>query len=142
MRHGDRVLFSTTAGRPKARSPVRDARIGLTVFDPANPMETVEVRGTAEVYPDEEGALQRGVTLKYSGGEPPPDPRGNGAGGRPDHPREGHRLRRVAGSPYGPPHFGSQTPGSGGRVRPEPRWRRSAASAGWGLSSRQIRDIG
>lgn len=43
-REGDTVLFSTTAGRQKARNLTRDPRISLTVFDTANPYRTVEIR--------------------------------------------------------------------------------------------------
>jgi PPOX class probable F420-dependent enzyme len=47
-RDGDTVLFSSTDGRQKVRKLRRDPRIGLSVFDLADPYTSVEIRGTAE----------------------------------------------------------------------------------------------
>jgi len=52
VRDGDFVLFSTTAGRQKARNLARDPRVSLTVFDAENPYQSVDIRGTAELIED------------------------------------------------------------------------------------------
>ncbi|MFF4848191.1 PPOX class F420-dependent oxidoreductase [Streptomyces sp. NPDC001194] len=51
-RDGDELLISTEQGRRKQRNIARDARVGLTVFDTANPFVYVEIRGTAAVTED------------------------------------------------------------------------------------------
>ncbi|MEV4625533.1 PPOX class F420-dependent oxidoreductase [Micromonospora sp. NPDC049523] len=72
-RDGDTVLFSTTAGRQKARNLTRDPRISLTVFDLDDPYRSVEIRGTVELVADPEKALPRTVSHKYLGVDPPPE---------------------------------------------------------------------
>ncbi|MFK0236529.1 PPOX class F420-dependent oxidoreductase [Streptomyces vinaceus] len=51
-RDGDELLISTERGRRKERNIARDARVGLTVFDTANPFMYVEIRGTATLAED------------------------------------------------------------------------------------------
>lgn len=46
-RDGDTVVFSTTAGRRKARNLARDPRISITIFDTANPYRTTPRRSAA-----------------------------------------------------------------------------------------------
>ncbi|GAB3462807.1 PPOX class F420-dependent oxidoreductase [Actinophytocola sediminis] len=76
LRDADTVVFSSTAGRQKARNLTRDPRVSLTVFDTANPYRTVEIRGTAEVVDDHDRAVQRAVSHKYLGEDSPRDPDG------------------------------------------------------------------
>jgi PPOX class probable F420-dependent enzyme len=71
LREGDTVLFSTTAGRQKARNLARDPRISVAVFDLGNPYHSVEIRGLAELVPDREKALPRELSQKYLGEDPP-----------------------------------------------------------------------
>jgi PPOX class probable F420-dependent enzyme len=73
-RDRDTVLFSTTAGRQKARNLARDPRISLTVFDSNDPYQTLEIRGTVELIEDPEKSLPRTVSQKYLGEDPPPEP--------------------------------------------------------------------
>lgn len=73
-RDGDMVLFSTTAGRQKARNLARDPRVSLTVFDTANPYRSIDIRGTAELIDDPEKALPRELSQKYLGEDPPAEP--------------------------------------------------------------------
>ena len=47
LRDGDTVLFSAVASRRKVLNLTRDPRVSLTVFDLANPYQSVELRGTA-----------------------------------------------------------------------------------------------
>jgi PPOX class probable F420-dependent enzyme len=73
-RDGDAVLFSTTAGRQKARNLARDPRVSLTVFDIENPYRSVDIRGTAELIEDGEKALPQRLSQKYLGEDPPAEP--------------------------------------------------------------------
>jgi PPOX class probable F420-dependent enzyme len=70
-REGDTVLFSSTAGRQKVRNLRRDPRISLSVFDLANPYTSVEIRGTAEILPDDAKRLPYELSHKYLGIDPP-----------------------------------------------------------------------
>ncbi|MGW3116196.1 PPOX class F420-dependent oxidoreductase [Streptomyces sp. NPDC001107] len=70
-REGDTVLFSSTDGRQKVRNLRRDPRISLSVFDLADPYTSVEIRGTAEILPDEGKRLPYELSHKYLGIDPP-----------------------------------------------------------------------
>ena len=70
-REGDAVLFSSTDGRQKVRNLRRDPRVSLSVFDLADPYTSVEIRGTAEILPDEGKRLPRELSHKYLGIDPP-----------------------------------------------------------------------
>ncbi len=70
-REGDTVLFSSTDGRQKVRNLRRDPRISLSVFDLANPYTSVEIRGTAEILPDDAKRLPHELSHKYLGIDPP-----------------------------------------------------------------------
>ncbi|XVV34539.1 PPOX class F420-dependent oxidoreductase [Streptomyces sp. CA-100214] len=70
-REGDTVLFSSVDGRQKVRNLRRDPRISLSVYDLANPYTSVEIRGTAEIVPDEGKRLPRDLSHKYLGIDPP-----------------------------------------------------------------------
>lgn len=74
LREGETVLFSTTAGRQKARNLLRDPRISLTVFDSENPYRSVDIRGTAELIDDPEKSLPLTLSQKYLGEDPPAEP--------------------------------------------------------------------
>ncbi|MGW2596447.1 PPOX class F420-dependent oxidoreductase [Streptomyces klenkii] len=73
-RDGDAVLFSTTAGRLKARNLARDPRVSLTVFDTENPYRSVDIRGTVELIEDREKSLPLKLSHKYLGEDPPAEP--------------------------------------------------------------------
>jgi len=70
-REGDAVLFSSTEGRQKVRNLRRDPRISLSVFDLADPYTSVEIRGTAEILPDDDKRLPHELSHKYLGIDPP-----------------------------------------------------------------------
>ena len=74
LRDDETVLFSATTARRKARNLARDPRISMTVFDTANPYQSVEIRGTAELEEDTEKWLPRTLSQKYLGKEPEPEP--------------------------------------------------------------------
>lgn len=73
-RDGDTVVFSTKASRRKARNLARDPRISLSIFDLANPYQSADIRGTAELVVDEGRALPVQLSRKYLGEDPPPEP--------------------------------------------------------------------
>lgn len=70
-REGDTVLFSSLGDRQKVRNLERDPRVSVSVFDLANPYTSVEIRGTAEILPDEGKRLPRELSHKYLGIDPP-----------------------------------------------------------------------
>ena len=76
--HGH-VRFSLVEGRQKLRNLRRDPRLSVVVVDPTRPTHYVELRGTADLTPDPELALERAVAVKYAGEhvdvEPPGTPR-------------------------------------------------------------------
>lgn len=67
-RDGDDVVFSTILGRRKTRNMQREPRASLTLFDPANPYQYVEIRG--EVTMTEQGGpeLIQELSQRYTGG--------------------------------------------------------------------------
>lgn len=52
-RDGDELLMSTIRGRRKTANMARDPRVSLCLYDPADPFQYVEVRGTVDMV--EEG---------------------------------------------------------------------------------------
>jgi len=74
LRDGDTVLFSALSTRRKVVNLTRDPRVSLTVFDAANPYQSVEIRGTAELTGDPGKTLPRALSRKYLGEDPPPEP--------------------------------------------------------------------
>ncbi len=66
-RDGGELLVSTEQGRRKARNILGDPRVGLTVFDLANPYLYVEIRGTATVTEDTGRALTVRIAEEYLG---------------------------------------------------------------------------
>ncbi|MFE5888579.1 PPOX class F420-dependent oxidoreductase [Streptomyces sp. NPDC056462] len=70
-REGDTVLFSSVDARQKVRNLRRDPRISLSVYDIANPYSSVEIRGIAEIVPDEAKRLPFELSHKYLGIDPP-----------------------------------------------------------------------
>jgi PPOX class probable F420-dependent enzyme len=73
-REGDTVVFSATRNRQKVRNLARDPRVSLTVLDPANPYQSVEIRGAAELIDDPDKALPLRLSHKYLGRDPMPEP--------------------------------------------------------------------
>jgi PPOX class probable F420-dependent enzyme len=76
---GEHVRFSLVEGRQKLRNLRRDPRASVVVVDPTEPTRYVELRGTVELEPDPELAVERAVAVKYAGEhrdvEPPGTPR-------------------------------------------------------------------
>ena len=70
-RDGDTILFSTTERRQKTRNIAADPRVSLSIFDLANPYDSVEIRGVAELTVDEGRRLPHELSHKYLGEDPP-----------------------------------------------------------------------
>jgi PPOX class probable F420-dependent enzyme len=70
-REDDTVVFSTIAERQKARNLAADPRVSISVFDLGNPYTSVEIRGTAELVPDDDKRLSFELSHRYLGVDPP-----------------------------------------------------------------------
>ncbi|MDX3533672.1 PPOX class F420-dependent oxidoreductase [Streptomyces sp. MB09-01] len=66
-RDGGDLLISTERGRRKERNILRDGRVGVTVFDLANPFLYAEIRGTATVTEDVGRAVAVRIAEEYLG---------------------------------------------------------------------------
>ncbi|NXY96183.1 PPOX class F420-dependent oxidoreductase [Streptomyces sp. BR123] len=66
-RDGGELLISTEQGRRKERNILRDPRVGLTVFDLANPYLYAEIRGTATVTEDTGREVAVRIAEEYLG---------------------------------------------------------------------------
>ncbi|MFD8144637.1 PPOX class F420-dependent oxidoreductase [Streptomyces sp. NPDC059708] len=66
-RDGTDLLVSTERGRRKERNLARDGRVGLTVFDPANPYLYAEIRGTVAISEDAGRAVAVRIAEEYLG---------------------------------------------------------------------------
>ncbi|MFD9338230.1 PPOX class F420-dependent oxidoreductase [Streptomyces sp. NPDC060028] len=66
-RDGEDILISTERGRRKERNMARDERVGLTVFDLANPFLYAEIRGTATITEDTGRAVAVRIAEEYMG---------------------------------------------------------------------------
>ena len=60
-RDGDDLLISSAAGRRKDKNLARDPRVSVTVYDQADPLQYVEVRGLASI--SEDAGRQLAVSL-------------------------------------------------------------------------------
>jgi PPOX class probable F420-dependent enzyme len=66
-RDGDDVLFSTIRGRRKTRNMERDPRVAISMFDPADPYEYVEIRGHVELTEENGRELIQELSQRYDG---------------------------------------------------------------------------
>ena len=77
-REGDRILIATGEGSLKAKNTRRDARVGLSLLDFANPYEEVQMRGrVVERRPDGDLEIMDRISHKYTSA---PFPRRDPAG--------------------------------------------------------------
>jgi PPOX class probable F420-dependent enzyme len=75
-RDGSDVLFSTVAGRVKYNNMLRDPRVSVSVLDSSDPENYVELRGRVTISEDVSRAFDTGLSWKYDGRDPDPDPPG------------------------------------------------------------------
>lgn len=66
-RDGDDLLISSAAGRRKDRNLARDPRVSVTVYDQADPLRYIEVRGLATVTGDPGRQLAVALAEEYEG---------------------------------------------------------------------------
>jgi PPOX class probable F420-dependent enzyme len=66
-RDGNDLLISSAAGRRKDKNLARDPRVSLTVYDQADPLQYVEVRGVAAVTEDTGRRLAVTLAEEYEG---------------------------------------------------------------------------
>src|SRR5262249_13364009 len=75
-RDGNDVLFSTLEGRRKHRNMVRDPRVSMSIWDAEDPYMYVELRGRVTITEDVGREFDIGLSWRYDGREPVPDPPG------------------------------------------------------------------
>lgn len=63
----DALKVSLNVNRQKTKNLMRNPAVNLFILDPANPMRYLEVRGDAEIEPDEGYAFADQVGEKYGG---------------------------------------------------------------------------
>lgn len=68
-REDDVLVFSTIRGRRKTRNLERDPRVSISFFNPDDPYEYIEVRGTAELTEEGGRELIESLSLTYDGVE-------------------------------------------------------------------------
>jgi PPOX class probable F420-dependent enzyme len=66
-RDGNDLLISSAAGRRKDKNLARDPRVSMTVYDQADPLQYVEVRGLATVSEDPGRQLAVSLAEEYEG---------------------------------------------------------------------------
>lgn len=66
-RDGNDLLISSAAGRRKDKNLARDPRVSMTVYDQADPLRYVEVRGLASISEDTGRQLAVSLAQEYEG---------------------------------------------------------------------------
>ena len=64
---GEQIRFSSLEKQKKIRNLRADPRIALSILDPDNPVRYLEIRGTADVEPDEDRSFVNEMAKKYLG---------------------------------------------------------------------------
>ena len=62
---GDTVKISLNTSRQKVKNLRADPKVSFLIFDPQNPYKYVELRGDAEITPDDDYAFADQVGAKY-----------------------------------------------------------------------------
>lgn len=70
---GERLLFSTTNARQKARNIQRQPGVSVAITDPNNPFRSLEIRGTATAELDPDFRVAHLVSRKYTGSDATPE---------------------------------------------------------------------
>jgi PPOX class probable F420-dependent enzyme len=70
-RDGDDILFALPQNRHKTANLLHDPRVAVVVFDTADPYQSAQVQGTADVADDLDGVLVEELSQKYTGGPYP-----------------------------------------------------------------------
>ena len=62
---GETVKISLNTTRQKVKNLQAEPKVSFLIFDPANPYKYVELRGDAEITPDDDYAFAEQVGAKY-----------------------------------------------------------------------------
>ncbi len=65
LAEGDTVKISLNTARQKTKNLQANPRASFLIFDPANPYKYIELRGDAEISPDDDYAFADKVGAKY-----------------------------------------------------------------------------
>jgi len=65
LAEGDTVKISLNTTRQKLKNLQADPKVSFLIFDPENPYKYVELRGDAEITPDDDYAFADKVGAKY-----------------------------------------------------------------------------
>ena len=66
-RDGNDLLISSAAGRRKDKNLARDPRVSMTVYDQADPLQYIEIRGLASISEDPRRQLAVSLAEEYEG---------------------------------------------------------------------------
>ena len=66
-RDGNDLLISSAAGRRKDKNLARDPRVSMTVYDQADPLQYIEIRGLASISEDPGRQLAVSLAEEYEG---------------------------------------------------------------------------
>jgi PPOX class probable F420-dependent enzyme len=66
-RDGDAVVFSTIRGRRKTLNMERDPRVSLCAYDPVDPYQYVELRGSVTLTEEGGPELIQELSMRYDG---------------------------------------------------------------------------
>jgi PPOX class probable F420-dependent enzyme len=64
---GDTVQISLNTARQKVKNLQADPKVSFLILDPGNPYRYIELRGDAEISPDDDYAFADQVGAKYGG---------------------------------------------------------------------------
>lgn len=66
---GETVKISLNTARQKVKNLQANPKVSFLILDPANPYKYVELRGDAEITPDDDYAFAAKVGAKYGGAD-------------------------------------------------------------------------
>jgi PPOX class probable F420-dependent enzyme len=69
LAEGDHVKISLNTARQKVKNLQADPKASFLIFDPQNPYKYLELRGDAEITPDEDYAFADKLGAKYGGAD-------------------------------------------------------------------------
>ncbi len=69
LAEGDTVKLSLNTARQKLKNLQADAKCSLLIFDPDSPYRYIELRGDAEITPDDDYSFANKVGAKYGGAD-------------------------------------------------------------------------
>jgi PPOX class probable F420-dependent enzyme len=69
LAEGDIVKISLNTARQKVKNLRADPKASFLIFDPANPYKYLELRGDAEITPDDDYSFAAKLGAKYGGAD-------------------------------------------------------------------------